>query len=225
MQFLLFAILVARKKSFSRAGASPGRDVSQRRGKQRSGLTPAFFPALLPCAGSLQSQHREGGSVGSDLLSGSPVSSEPGIAPSTGARCMCGEWMNEGTNEPMASESCVSAVTQPDSPVPISKWLTSILEDASDLQTSQPGDPAKGLGLARERDFEIRCGAQNLHNSIINSMVWAKSKRQWRTGKPGVLQSMGSQRVGHDWATKQQKRWSCFFLLGFMPTMTLLLSM
>ena len=29
--------------------------------------------------------------------------------------------------------------------------------------------------------------------------VWA-SFRSW-TGKPGVLQSMGSQRVGHDWAT------------------------
>ena len=25
--------------------------------------------------------------------------------------------------------------------------------------------------------------------------VWANSRRQWRTGKPGVLQSMGSQRV------------------------------
>ena len=63
----------SQKKSFSRAGASHGRDVSQRRGKQRSGLAPAFFPALLPCAGSSQSQHREGGSVGSDLLSGSPL--------------------------------------------------------------------------------------------------------------------------------------------------------
>ena len=25
----------------------------------------------------------------------------------------------------------------------------------------------------------------------------------WWTGKPGVLQSMGSQRVGHDWSTEQ----------------------
>ena len=25
-----------------------------------------------------------------------------------------------------------------------------------------------------------------------------------RTGRPGLLQSMGSQRVGHDWATEQQ---------------------
>ena len=33
--------------------------------------------------------------------------------------------------------------------------------------------------------------------------VWASSGRWWRTGKPGVLQSMGSQRVGHncDWTT------------------------
>ena len=35
--------------------------------------------------------------------------------------------------------------------------------------------------------------------------VWANSKRWWRTGKPGVLKSMGSQRVGHDWATEQQQ--------------------
>ena len=30
--------------------------------------------------------------------------------------------------------------------------------------------------------------------------VWASSRSWWWTGKPGVLQSMGSQRVGHDWA-------------------------
>ena len=35
--------------------------------------------------------------------------------------------------------------------------------------------------------------------------VWASSRRQWRTHKPGVLQPMGSQRVGHDCATEQQK--------------------
>ena len=32
--------------------------------------------------------------------------------------------------------------------------------------------------------------------------VWASSRR-W-TGKPGMLQSMGWPRVGHDWATEQQ---------------------
>ena len=34
--------------------------------------------------------------------------------------------------------------------------------------------------------------------------VWANSRRWWRTGKPGMLQSMGSQRVRHDWANEQQ---------------------
>ena len=32
--------------------------------------------------------------------------------------------------------------------------------------------------------------------------VWVSSGSWWWTGKPGVLQSMGSQRVGHDWATE-----------------------
>ena len=32
--------------------------------------------------------------------------------------------------------------------------------------------------------------------------VWVDSWSWWWTGKPGVLQSMGSQRVGHDWATE-----------------------
>ena len=31
--------------------------------------------------------------------------------------------------------------------------------------------------------------------------VWASSRSWWWTGKPGTLQSMGPQRVGHDWAT------------------------
>ena len=30
--------------------------------------------------------------------------------------------------------------------------------------------------------------------------VWVRSRSWWWTGKPGVLQSMGSQRVGHNWA-------------------------
>ena len=32
--------------------------------------------------------------------------------------------------------------------------------------------------------------------------VWTNSRRWWRTGKPGMLQSMGLQRVRHDWATE-----------------------
>ena len=32
--------------------------------------------------------------------------------------------------------------------------------------------------------------------------VWVSSGSWWWTGKPGMLQSMGSQRVGYDWATE-----------------------
>ena len=32
--------------------------------------------------------------------------------------------------------------------------------------------------------------------------VWVNSWSWWWTGKPGVLQSIGSQRVRHDWATE-----------------------
>ena len=42
-------------------------------------------------------------------------------------------------------------------------------------------------------------------NGIMDSIqtrVWASSRSWWWTGKPGVLQSVGLQRVGHDWATE-----------------------
>ena len=32
--------------------------------------------------------------------------------------------------------------------------------------------------------------------------VWASSRSWWWTGRPGVLQSMGSQRVGHNWVSE-----------------------
>ena len=43
--------------------------------------------------------------------------------------------------------------------------------------------------------------------------VWASSGREWRTGKPGVLHSMGSQRVGHDWVTEQQQYYYPYLFL------------
>ena len=32
--------------------------------------------------------------------------------------------------------------------------------------------------------------------------IWVNSGRWWWTGRPGMLRFMGSQRVGHDWATE-----------------------
>ena len=39
-------------------------------------------------------------------------------------------------------------------------------------------------------------------DGITNSMDMSFSGLQWWTRRPGVLQSMGSQRVGHDWVTE-----------------------
>ena len=60
--------------------------------------------------------------------------------------------------------------------------------------------------------------------------VWANSRKQWRTGNPSVLQSIGSQRAGHNWATEQQhgylihiEHWLMAALLGstLHPTTTM----
>ena len=42
-------------------------------------------------------------------------------------------------------------------------------------------------------------------DGITDSMVMnlGNSERWWGTGRPGALQSMGSQRVGHNWVTEQ----------------------
>ena len=37
--------------------------------------------------------------------------------------------------------------------------------------------------------------------------VWVNSRSWWWTGRPGVLRFMGSQRVGHDWAS--ELNWMC----------------
>ena len=47
--------------------------------------------------------------------------------------------------------------------------------------------------------------------------VWVNSGSWWWTGRPGMLQSMGSQRVGHSWAT--ELNWTALnFLLGWSQT-------
>ena len=58
------------------------------------------------------------------------------------------------------------------------------------------------LGAGREEDDRRWDGW--MASSTQWTWVWANSWRYWRTGKPGILQSMESQRAGHDWVTEQQ---------------------
>ena len=52
--------------------------------------------------------------------------------------------------------------------------------------------------------------AEDEIDSITDSMdtcFWANSGRWWRTGKHGMLQFMGKQRVRHSLVTEQQQQW------------------
>ena len=40
----------------------------------------------------------------------------------------------------------------------------------------------------------------------LDGRAWVNSGSWWWTGRPGVLWFMGSQRVGHDWATELNRR-------------------
>ena len=42
--------------------------------------------------------------------------------------------------------------------------------------------------------------------------VWANPRSWWRTGKPGMLQTMALQRVRHDWATEPYQHCHTFYL-------------
>jgi len=57
-------------------------------------------------------------------------------------------------------------------------------------------------------------------DGITNSMerTWANSGSWWGTGKPGVLQSMGSWRVGHHLVTEQQQTVSHIYLFIMLPS-------
>ena len=55
-------------------------------------------------------------------------------------------------------------------------------------------------------EYKRRRGWQKMRQLVSSTQwTWTKSWREWRTGKPGVLQSMGLKRVGHNWGTEQQQ--------------------
>ena len=58
----------------------------------------------------------------------------------------------------------------------------------------------EGLGAGGERDD--RGWDDWMLSPTRWTWVWVNSGSWWWTGRPGVLRFMGSQRVGHDWATE-----------------------
>ena len=57
--------------------------------------------------------------------------------------------------------------------------------------------------------------------------IWANYRRWWGTGRPGMLQPVGSQRVGHDLVTEQQQvkkvKGTVFQILTFSLSLPFLL--
>ena len=58
----------------------------------------------------------------------------------------------------------------------------------------------EGLGAGEEGDDRGWGGWMASRTRWMQ--VWVNSRSWWWTGRPGVLRFMGSQRVGHDWATE-----------------------
>ena len=97
------------------------------------------------------------------------------------------------------------------------RWLDSII-DSLDVNLREPRESVMDReawhlvihGVAKSRTWlsdwtELMvCTILDikLYVSLVNE--WVKME-QWRTRKSGVLQSMGSQRVGHDLVTEQQQ--------------------
>ena len=63
-------------------------------------------------------------------------------------------------------------------------------------------DPDAGRDWGRRRRGDNRGWDGWMASPTQWTWVWVDSGSSWWTGRPGVLQSTGSQRVGHDWLTE-----------------------
>ena len=79
----------------------------------------------------------------------------------------------------------------------------------------------EGLGAGGEGDNRGWDGW--MASQIRWTWVWVNCRRWWWTGRPGMLRFMGSQRVGHDWATElncTEKNRRVYFLIPFLYCIT-----
>ena len=63
-------------------------------------------------------------------------------------------------------------------------------------------DPDAGRDWGQEEKGATEDEMAGWHHRLNGQWVWVNSQSWWWTGRPGVLRFMGSQRVGHEWATE-----------------------
>ena len=63
-------------------------------------------------------------------------------------------------------------------------------------------DPDAGKDWRWEGEGDNRGRDGWMASSTQQTWVWVNSGSWWWTGRPGMLQSMGLQRIGHDWVTE-----------------------
>ena len=68
-------------------------------------------------------------------------------------------------------------------------------------------DPDAGKDWRQEEKGTTEDEMVGWYHRLNGHKVWASSGRWWRTRRPSVLQSVGSQRVAHDRTTEQQLSW------------------
>ena len=78
-------------------------------------------------------------------------------------------------------------------------------------------DPDAGRDWGQEEKGTTEDGMAGWKSPTRWAWVWVNSGSWWWTGMPGVLWFMGSQRVGHDWATELILKWC----LPFSPRVSL----
>ena len=101
-----------------------------------------------------------------------PERGGPGGLPSIGSHRVGHDWSD------LAALNCISG----------SCWLW------------LPGDAGRYWGQEEKGMTEDEMAGW--HHWLDGCWIWVNSGRWWWTGRPGMLQFMGLQRVGHDWATE-----------------------
>ena len=113
---------------------------------------------------------------------------------------------------------------QPVNPKGNQSWIFIRRTDAeAETPILWPPDPKNGSHWKRPWCWErLKAGGEAddrgwdgwMASPPQRTWVWVSSGSWWWTGKPGVLQSIGSQRVRHNWATNWTELNWTFCLIG-----------